>query len=462
MWLLDGPVPPSLALEAMFRLQKAAHHIGVFPEALLLFVAKFVTKILGCFARVALIVVFLFCLAIFSGDVAYMLLRMFVPEHEVWTARARNKWMIAWSVVWLCQVPWWLAAMERDSGYSLLLMHEQANLAVTVYQKCLQTCLPYTRRLWSVTLLASSEQGEQPSLVSSLVGRLALPFLYVTCYGMPHNPRAVLVFIVMDVVPLLVNSTMKAAPRFAQESWQLCYRPCHPALDCLALARARDKRGHDADEVMEPIDECEEHGVCPICLDSLCTPGRGGVVSGAGRFAPLSLIRQRQKREGGSVFASAASVAGISAARMSLDWRSGRIARTRCGHEFHASCLQLAAESSIRCPKCRMGLAASKGGVEIPDEEAMDAQFLYLVCGVSLGASLMSVCWICCAGDNKEMLELIDYGSNNATKALSNLTTALGQGAVQHYEKKIPTIVPVLGSLASAFALGFAFSFGLP
>merc|ERR1719296_403480 len=77
----------------------------------------------------------LFCAAVCSLDITYLLMRLVVPAEEVWSGRVHSRWAFSWMVTWLVELPLWC---QLFSDSSPLLIHEVANLTLTLYQAVLK------------------------------------------------------------------------------------------------------------------------------------------------------------------------------------------------------------------------------------------------------------------------------------------------------------------------------------
>lgn len=103
---------------------------------------------------------------------------------------------------------------------------------------------------------------------------------------------------------------------------------------------------------VDAAEDCPEHGVCGICLDNMCSSAASVCSQRSVSYrskAGLSYCRAR-----GSV-----AMPGLSAARYCLSdagSMAGRVATLRCGHVFHAACLEEAWKLRRECPTCRCSM----------------------------------------------------------------------------------------------------------
>lgn len=315
---------------------------------------------------VAVSFVSLFCVTVLSGDVTYLLIRLVVPEHEVWKEASRLRWVLAWAITWLVQVPFWLRALAACSP---LLLHEAANLALTVHNALLCYCAPRGLALPSATLVASTDSGHRAGVATLLLARCSLPLLYVLFHGLPAEWVGISGCFMLDVSPTLVAAFIArfTIPRvFKRPPWDLFYPPAR-ASSCGGAAE----------------DECEVHGACPICLSNLCAPGGGTSAAGI-----VSAVRHRVAP--GLAASRLRPAANLAAARTPAAWYGGRVATTKCGHSFHARCLQMAADALPRCPQCRSSLGSAEHGLQLPDEDVLDAQMMCYTVGFCLGGTLLT------------------------------------------------------------------------
>lgn len=308
----------------------------------------------------------LFCVTVLSGDITYLFVRLLVPEQEVWKDASRPRWMLAWAVTWIIQIPFWFRALPR---YSPLLLHELVNLVLTIHNALLLCFSSHALPLPSATLLASTENTQRASLGTLIAARCLLPLMYVLFHGLPTEWVQISGCFMLDVAPtLLAGLIAHSNPRvfLKKPPWDFFYPPSHS-----------DGSNSATD------DECELHGSCSICLSNICTPGGGTSAAGVAavmrhRVAPgLSAARLRP-------------AINISASRTPAEWFGGRIATTKCGHSFHARCLSMAVEALPRCPQCRSSLSSTEHGLVLPDEEVLDAQMMCLTVGFCLGGTLLT------------------------------------------------------------------------
>lgn len=345
-------------------------------------------QLLAALPTVLLVFTSLFCVAVLSSDVAYLIVRLDFSEADVWSAVARPCWALAWSLVWLLQAPFWLQALPTLSP---LLTHELANLLLTVHHLALRVAGSTAPAFPSVALAVSSDASHQTSILNVVIVRTALPVLYMLSRGVPADWRPLLILFLLDVLPTVLL-TLYAERRLgrgresADVPWELSYLPDR--------GRRCAEAGHADGQVDD--EDCEVHGTCSICLSALCRIG-GAAASAAAvsaglqrALAPgLSVLRRRRLLGRGQA-------SGISAGRVAAELGGNRLATTRCGHSFHSECLALAAEALPRCPQCRAPLQGSGplGGPELPDEDTLDAQMGCLVFGLLTGGSLLFLHWL--------------------------------------------------------------------
>lgn len=315
----------------------------------------------------------LFCVAVLTGDIAYLFVRSSTSADQIWTEGARCRWFTAWLFLWLVQTPFWSRILTTTSP---LLIHESVCLFFSVYHFCLRrigraaSCIP------SIALESASD-GRVSNLGTLILVRTMLPAVYAALRGIPTEWRQVLFIFILDLSPALCFALcyklgLFLKLQYSQLPWELNYPP----------RKTRNCPGDD--------DDCEVHGACPICLSSLCFPGGGTAAIARSirqQVVPaLSVARLRLKR--------GVQASGISAARTSNELDCGRLATTRCGHIFHSRCLALAAQTLPRCPQCRTWLSQDPQGIELPDEDTQTFQMLYLILGLVVGGSILFTHWI--------------------------------------------------------------------
>jgi len=295
-----------------------------------------------------------------------------LPESEVWQSTARQRWLLAWTVTWIAQVPFWRWAFPANSP---LLIYGIANAALTIHRIGLRVLKPIKWSFPSSTL--ASEDGRRRSNVwKVMASRTGLPLVFMVCHGVPDDWRVVLPLLLLDVLPLisicLAMQVGLLAPKSlrAQLAWRLRYSEIHSG----------DSAPLDDD------DDCNVHGNCSICLSILCCRSLASKWSSMAsavqqRVAPgLSAVRQRRLTQGWA----------ISAARATAKLGgTGRIAVLRCGHTFHSHCISEAAETLPRCPQCRAGIFRAA-----PDEDTLNSQALCLLLGLVQGAALLGTLWM--------------------------------------------------------------------
>lgn len=337
----------------------------------------FCARLTAAASLLAMAFVALFCVAVLSLDMAYVFVRLALPEAKVWTEGARPLWVLAWIMTWLLQVPFWMQAFPASSP---LLVHELANFALNLHHVVLRYVRPVSSVLSfpSASLVASTDSTQHADLATVVAARTSLPLVYVLCHGAPAEWRLVLLLFALDVVPAMIASCASwlglcgRRSQVAQLHWRLRYPDAHD------------------NEIHGPIDddECDVHGSCPICLSSLCCTGGGlatAAVSRALRSQVAPSISVLRRPHAGRGFLRGPS---LSIARSPAEWGgAGRIATTRCGHSFHSHCLSVAAQTLPRCPQCRSSILKA----EAPDEETADRQMLCLSFGMLLGLFLLAL-----------------------------------------------------------------------
>lgn len=354
------------------------------PEAYGLLLS-FCMRLAAWASLVAIALVALFCVSVLSLDVAYLFVRLGLPEADVWTEAARPRWVLAWTATWLLQLTFWTRALPTTS---LLYVHELANFALTLYHLVLKYVAPLvcTQSFPSASLVASVDALQHSSIVSALVARASLPLLYILCHGLPAEWRFILTLFVLDVAPVtcacvaLRTGLLREESQVARLHWSLRY----PVPHCFENDGLKDD------------DECEVHGTCSICLSSLCCSS-GGVATAvlsralSEQVAPgIAALRRSQSRIRGHLLRGLAGRPSLSVARIPAERvGNGRIATTNCGHSFHSACLASAARSLPRCPHCRASLHKTRA----PDEETVDQQMSYLLVGFIQGFSLLGTQW---------------------------------------------------------------------
>eukprot|EP00933_Yihiella_yeosuensis_P042989 TRINITY_DN37671_c0_g1_i1.p1 TRINITY_DN37671_c0_g1~~TRINITY_DN37671_c0_g1_i1.p1 ORF type:complete len:391 (+),score=25.83 TRINITY_DN37671_c0_g1_i1:51-1223(+) len=315
----------------------------------------------------------LFSVSIFSNDLAYLLVRCVVPDHEVWHYVNRRRRAVTWLVLWGLQAPLWAGFLASRSA---LLVHEQVSFVLAVYHVALKRYGIGLKMLPSTSIIGVTETSPRRGLSTHLFARFGLPLAYVVCNGLPDDWKQVLGLMSVGVFILiarLIAQFVGIWPRHSdiRKPWELEYPPQHGAI------------GEDLTE----DDDCSEHGTCAICLSNLCCPGGGSLLGRmvqtvSHRASPgLAVARLR----------SSSAAASLSVSRSSCNSLGGRIAITRCGHHFHAECLAKAAETLNRCPQCRSGLGHSSHELQIPDEDTIEEQLLSLLGVFLLGACVMLV-----------------------------------------------------------------------
>eukprot|EP00927_Polykrikos_kofoidii_P034934 TRINITY_DN29528_c0_g1_i1.p1 TRINITY_DN29528_c0_g1~~TRINITY_DN29528_c0_g1_i1.p1 ORF type:complete len:439 (-),score=60.59 TRINITY_DN29528_c0_g1_i1:19-1335(-) len=330
----------------------------------------------------AVIFVSLWCLSMISFDGVYLLVRCFTPVNDLWVAQSQRRWIIAWIVIWLVQAPFWLRALPMMSP---LMLHEQLNLALTLYHVVLRRVGSERLRLPSMIFLDSAVVSPPHEAWTTIVARCSLPAAYIVCFGLAPDTGQALCFLLLDLVPALstvVSSHVAEWRGLAVSTWNHSWVLTYP-ID----HSAPEKLQSDSDGAGCSFEDCDEHGTCSICLQPLCHPGGGTAVAGTSvglwrRTAPGLAAARRRGR---------AQVMSLAAARTPFAWASHRVAKTKCGHSFHAGCLESAAESQPRCPDCRTSLASTVFGCDDVDEDEFNAHMLCSMMGIIFGGVLFIV-----------------------------------------------------------------------
>lgn len=341
------------------------------------------------------------------SDAVYFLVRAVTPDFLVWQPQSARRWGIAWILIWVLQAPMWQYALQR---YSLLLVFFITSVLKTVHLMLLKRCFPLAQTPCAIHSYIEIPEEDR------IVGYCFITCGYVLMHGPPDDWMLIACFFLLEVLPL-IHSGMKhnwglACLQYFRPPWALGYPAAHPTLP----AGAYRSIGSLLKAVTAVVpDECAEHDFCSICFDNLCRPGGGAAMAGISvltqrRLGPALAAARRQARKVGS--------ASLSAIRTPATWVGGRVATTRCGHSFHASCLQAAAAEArfpdevpsdlhafmpqslrlqralraARCPQCRTALASPEylGNVlEPPGEEQLEDAHMVFLGGVIIGISLL-------------------------------------------------------------------------
>lgn len=313
----------------------------------------------GGFASGILTCVTLLCVTVMSADIVYLLVNWMRPQYTQAGIVSQGSsgyaesvsmkclsWV--WFAVWLAQVPMWFLVI---SSQSVLLIHEEANLALTLHCKLLRVLGDRVKGIPSMNAALDGDFNANPWILFAL--RFGIPGLYMVCNGVswPEFWQAFVCF-ALDLFPMAVEIVKQKGPRIP---WALM----HP----LVLSATRSD-----------IDDCEEHEQCCICFGSLCI----SVVDAVAARRPRARLRL--------AVSHGARNMNITAARWGkqTDW----LATTRCGHSFHHRCLAFAAEVLPRCPTCRAPLHGTGPAIS---EDIMERQLISFLFGLTVGGSMLAL-----------------------------------------------------------------------
>lgn len=319
---------------------------------------------LGGFASGVLTCITLLCVTVMSGDIVYFLVSLLRPQYTQaalfnpnhgssgYTGSVSMKYLsFIWVFVWLAQAPlWWLFILPSQSA---LLIHEEANLALTLHCKLLKSLGERVKGFPSMNTAVDGDFQANPWILFAL--RFGIPGMYMLCNSVSGSELwKVLLCFALDLSPIALEIMKQNRPCIP---WALM----HPRV----LADSR----YDSD--------CDEHPHCCICFESLC-------------ISVAEIVAARSRNQLRLAASRRASMLNITAARWGKqpDW----VATTRCGHDFHHRCLAFAAEVLPRCPTCRAPLHGTGPAIS---EDVMEMQMVSFLFGLAVGGSMLAAGIIC-------------------------------------------------------------------
>lgn len=402
------------------------------------------------------------------SDIAYLFVRVSTPDYLVWHLSSAYRWFWAWIIVWIMQVPLWRYALQK---HSLLLVFQFTSVLLTAHHAFLKRCFP---PLQSPSVMLAmfgqpwsyGDMSEEEIIESHCFASLG----YVLVKGPPDDSVLALCFFLLEVLPVVYSGFKhdwtSPLDRFRRPPWQLSYPPAHPLLPGCSAGTILQAT------IFREEHECEDHDACPICLSNMCCPGGGAARAGISlaiqrRMVPAISAARQQARKVGS--------ASLAALRSPAAWAGGRIATTRCGHSFHAACLEasvaetrmpgdlggemafeapllpqplraLRALRAARCPQCRRALASPEyfgDRAEFPDEEQMEAAYLVFFGGVFIGMMILLVlCSVQLAlGDRAPLMSTIRGFPQDAANTMRDLVKRLEERTLSEPPKSYTHVI---------------------
>jgi len=295
-----------------------------------------------------------------SCDAVWLLLRLrprrWPPKSPQWWAFCIAAWMAVLA-------PQWPFVGHSMRELPVLLVWAQTAILSRAYRTAILCVLGGARAAATLSVRCQSAQRRQADLVQGRSGERTFSNgwafgFFLFCYA--HNAFEALhtagrwtllagVYIIYLQFQRITKRRVASQLTYWKLLFTLTSQPVHAC--CADLCDAGPSAGAQAGAG----EECDQHGTCAVCLDSLCAPveavaeGRSAIWR---RRRPAMSMCRRQPWTA-AAGSSAYRAWGVQLCRRYFSGFTRATARLPCGHEFHLGCIDDVVKTRLQCPTCR-------------------------------------------------------------------------------------------------------------